>query len=81
MQDKINVNMGELKVVHNPVILQSIGLGSCIAICLYDKTKNIGGLAHIMSASSARCDVPLRQAIKNQSLTRYQKAVLCIAAG
>jgi len=40
--------MSEYKVVKNPGLLTSIGLGSCIGIILYDAFNKIGGLAHVM---------------------------------
>ncbi len=44
----IDVDTGELKVSSEPVILQSIALGSCVALTTYEPNKKIGGLAHIM---------------------------------
>jgi chemotaxis protein CheD len=44
----ILVGMAEFKVASAPAVLTSIGLGSCVAIVLYDNLKKIGGLAHIM---------------------------------
>ena len=52
MENKIDVKMGEFAVAKEEIIMQTIGLGSCIAICLYDRKNNIGGLAHIMSSKS-----------------------------
>ncbi|OYT54188.1 MAG: chemotaxis protein CheD [Candidatus Altiarchaeales archaeon ex4484_2] len=48
MVEKISVWAGELAVVDKPCLLEAIGLGSCIAVCLYDEIHEIGGLAHIM---------------------------------
>lgn len=45
---KIHVHMTEIKVVDYPVELVCLGLGSCIAITLYDPDSKIGGLAHVM---------------------------------
>lgn len=45
------VSMSEYKVMQNPSVLSSVGLGSCIALVLYDVRKKIGGLAHIMLPS------------------------------
>lgn len=67
MQSKINVGMGEYKIASDPTILQTIGLGSCIAICLYDKNKKMGGLAHILLSESSKAHKnvnPLRFADK-----------------
>lgn len=44
----IDVNTGDIQVSSEPVILQSIALGSCIALVVFDRNKKIGGLAHIM---------------------------------
>ena len=45
---EITVGMGEIKVTGSPSLLKAIGLGSCIAVALYDGDAGIGGLAHIM---------------------------------
>ena len=46
--EPIRIGMSEFKVVHNPAVLASIGLGSCIGIILYDAFNKLGGLAHVM---------------------------------
>lgn len=52
MNQVIKVGMAELKAAAAPVSLMTVGLGSCIGICLYDPQKKIGGLAHIMLPDS-----------------------------
>lgn len=53
VQDElVNVGVAEYYVTHNPHILASFGLGSCVGVALYDKRKKIGGLAHIMLPDS-----------------------------
>lgn len=44
----INIGIGELVVDRAPHILETRGLGSCVGLTLYDETKKIGALAHIM---------------------------------
>lgn len=44
---KIVLNMGELYVSDKEVILETL-LGSCVATCLFDKKKKIGGMNHIL---------------------------------
>lgn len=46
------VGMADLKVVKHPGSLTTLGLGSCIGICLYDPSTKIIGMAHIMLPSS-----------------------------
>ncbi|GAB6088212.1 chemotaxis protein CheD [Alkaliphilus crotonatoxidans] len=52
MHNIIKVGMADLKVVKEPDILTTLGLGSCVGIALYDRIKQIAGLAHIMLPSS-----------------------------
>lgn len=52
MSITIKVGMADLNVTKSPDLLTTLGLGSCVGICLYDKTKKISGLAHIMLPSS-----------------------------
>lgn len=42
------VHMGTYAVDKAPAVLSATGLGSCIAVILFDAGKKIGGLAHIM---------------------------------
>jgi len=46
------VGMADLKVVKHPGSLTTLGLGSCIGICLYDPSTKTIGMAHIMLPSS-----------------------------
>ncbi len=43
----INVGVAQVKTGESPAILRTI-LGSCVGICIYDRMKKIGGLAHIL---------------------------------
>lgn len=51
---RLNIEIAELKAVRHPIELVSIGLGSCVGICLYDPVARIGGLAHAMLPCSAQ---------------------------
>jgi chemotaxis protein CheD len=52
LEEVVNVGVAEYFVTHNPHMLASFGLGSCVAVALYDDKRNIGGLAHIMLPDS-----------------------------
>jgi len=43
----INVGVAQVKSGSNPTVLRTI-LGSCVGICIYDRMKKIGGLAHVL---------------------------------
>lgn len=48
----VNIGVAEYFVTHNPHMLASYGLGSCVGVALYDSRKRIGGMAHIMLPDS-----------------------------
>jgi len=48
-QRSIHVGLGEIAVTKDTsVILTCTGLGSCIAMCVYDPFSKAGGLAHML---------------------------------
>ena len=47
MQTLINVGVAQMQSSATPTVLRTI-LGSCIGICIYDKVKKSGGMAHIL---------------------------------
>ena len=64
MQNVIKVGMADLKIVTEPDVLTTLGLGSCVGIALYDKFTKVAGLAHIM--------LPYSNQIKNnQNLAKF----------
>ncbi len=46
----INVGVAQVRFGQSPSVLRTI-LGSCVGICVYDRMKKIGGLAHILLPS------------------------------
>lgn len=52
MSTNVNVGIGDVKFGTHPMILETRGLGSCVGVTMYDPTKKIGGLAHIMLPNS-----------------------------
>ncbi len=52
MTNVIKVGMAEYEISHNPGRLCCYGLGSCVAIALYDRRTKTGGLAHVMLPTS-----------------------------
>lgn len=52
MGDLIKVGMADLNCTNSPGILTTLGLGSCVGVCLYDKLNKVSGMVHIMLPSS-----------------------------
>jgi chemotaxis protein CheD len=50
---EIRVKVADYAVSRGPQIIATIGLGSCVAIALYDRDTQIGGLAHILLPNQA----------------------------
>lgn len=49
----IKVGIAQLDTVKMPDTIRTSGLGSCVGVVLYDETKNIAGLVHIMLPDSS----------------------------
>ena len=47
-EDRLEVAVGTMVVARSPDIVSCRGLGSCVALTLYDASQGLGGLAHIM---------------------------------
>ncbi len=47
-----NVGIAEVRTARSPDFLAAYGLGSCVAVTLYDAKNKVGGLAHVMLPSS-----------------------------
>ncbi len=46
--EDVRVKVADYAVRHGPHVIATIGLGSCVAIALYDRESKIGALAHIL---------------------------------
>ncbi|HBE72671.1 MAG TPA: hypothetical protein DDW31_00960 [candidate division Zixibacteria bacterium] len=51
MSLEIVVKIADLAVAREPSVITTHGLGSCLAIVLYDPQARVGGLAHVMLPS------------------------------
>lgn len=49
---KVLIHIGGYYASREPAIIQTL-LGSCVAVCLYDKTAGIGGMNHILLPGKA----------------------------
>ncbi len=47
------VGLGEVKTTQDPEeVLTCLGLGSCVAVCMYDPIAKVAGMAHIVLPNS-----------------------------
>ncbi len=54
IDQSIVLGLGELTVTNNPsAVLVCLGLGSCIAVSVYDPHAKVGGMAHIVLSSGS----------------------------
>jgi len=56
------VGIAELRIVRAPQVLKAYGLGSCLAVALYDPHTQLGGLAHSLLPQQCNGDPPERSA-------------------
>jgi chemotaxis protein CheD len=47
----INIRIADANVAFEEDVLKTIGLGSCVAVTLFDREKKIGGMIHFMLPS------------------------------
>lgn len=48
----VKVGMADLNIVRSPGIITTLGLGSCVAVVMYDGRIKVAGMAHVMLPDS-----------------------------
>ncbi len=48
----VRVGIADMDTVREPDKIRTLGLGSCVGIVIYDETKKIAGMAHILLPDS-----------------------------
>lgn len=62
----VKVGIADLKVASTPQVLRTAGLGSCVGVIIYDLSRKVAGMAHIM--------LPESSLSKNSELNRWKYA-------
>ncbi len=57
MTRKVIIGIGEAAIEENPCIIVTLGLGSCVGVCIRDPVAKVGGMAHVMLPESPGKDV------------------------
>lgn len=52
MKKQIRINIGDYYASKEPSVLHTV-IGSCVAVCLVDHEKGIGGMNHILLPGKA----------------------------
>ncbi|WP_322895405.1 MULTISPECIES: chemotaxis protein CheD [unclassified Yoonia] len=52
----ITVVQGDFAVSADPAVMMSTVLGSCVAVCLFDSQKRVGGMNHFLLATGGDAD-------------------------
>jgi chemotaxis protein CheD len=72
-----NIGIGELKVSKDrTATIVTRGLGSCIAVCMYDKALKIAGMAHIMLPQDNGRDTMLTARFADTGVPRLHEAMI-----
>lgn len=56
MANIVKVGMADLNVCKSPDGITTLGLGSCVGICIRDPIAKVGGMAHAMLPDSTRIE-------------------------
>lgn len=52
-QQIVKVGIADMNIVSSPDLIRTSGLGSCVGVVIYDLSKELGGLAHVMLPDSS----------------------------
>lgn len=52
-QNIVKVGIAQMDIISTPSTIRTSGLGSCVGLVIYDQSKGIAGLIHIMLPDSA----------------------------
>lgn len=56
-QNVVKVGIAQLDIVKSPLTIRTSGLGSCVGVVIYDSSKKIAGLVHVMLPDSSLAKV------------------------
>jgi chemotaxis protein CheD len=49
----VKVGIADMNIVKSPDSIRTSGLGSCVGVVLYDESRKIAGLVHVMLPDSS----------------------------
>jgi len=54
MTEEIEIRIGEIEITDSKKILTARALGSCVAVAMFDRENEVGGLAHVLLGKGNR---------------------------
>jgi len=58
MKKRVIIGIGEYAVEKPPAVIVTLGLGSCVGVCVRDPNAKVGGMVHVMLPDSGGKKVP-----------------------
>lgn len=74
---QVTIKIGELHAASEPTVIYTL-LGSCVAVCIYDKIKQIGGMNHIFLPGNSKIDSSTRY---GENAIKYLIKNICSLGG
>ena len=74
---QVIIKIGELYATAEPTVIYTL-LGSCVAVCIYDNEKKIGGMNHIFLPGIKECNSSTRY---GENAMKYLIKKICSLGG
>ena len=72
----VKVGIAQMDVVKAPDTIRTSGLGSCGGVVLYDESKQIAGLIHVMLPDSSLVRSLMRSLCRNEQAPWWHRILL-----
>ncbi len=76
----ITVKISDIQVAKSPEILVTYGLGSCVALMLYDPILKVGGMSHFMLPNSKTMRSKKPEAFADTALVLLEEKLRALGA-
>jgi chemotaxis protein CheD len=81
MNHVVSVAMGDMQTGAAPAVLETVGVGSCVAVILYDPVAKVGGMAHAILPTQSAAPASLQKTFRYVDASVLSLIEKLIAAG